>query len=40
MAAIDRYMTEVGGQYSPGAYCIPYAQVVATDESNPEDIRI
>lgn len=40
MAAIERYMTEVGGQYSPGTYCIPYAQVVATDESNPEDIRV
>ena len=40
MAAIERYMTEVGSQYSPGTYCIPYAQVVATDESNPEDIRV
>lgn len=39
-AAIDRYMTEVGAQYSAGTYCIPYAVVVATDDSNPEDIRV
>ena len=40
MAAIDRYMTEIGAQYSQGTYCIPYSMVVAMDDSKPEDIRV
>ena len=35
MAAIERYMTEVGGQYSPGTYCIPYAQAPIPNPQSP-----
>ena len=40
LTAIDNYMTEMGSQYAQGEYCIPYALIVATDESNPEDIKV
>lgn len=40
MAAIVRYMKEVGAQYSPGEHCIPYYLIVDADASNPDDIRI
>ncbi len=39
-AAIDRYMTEIGSDYTPGDCCIPYSLIVGTEEENPEDIRI
>ena len=40
MAAIGRYMKEIGTQYTHGDYCIPYCLIAGTDEENPEDIRI
>ena len=40
-SAIDRYMAEeIGSQYSPGEYSIPFSVVVATDESDPENILV
>ena len=38
--AIDNYMREIGKNYAPGMYCIPYATIVATDESDPSDIKV
>ncbi|MBQ9889201.1 MAG: hypothetical protein IJM41_08170 [Bacteroidales bacterium] len=38
--AIIRYMKGLGASYSPGEHCIPYCLVVASDESNPDDIRV
>ena len=40
MAAIGRYMTRIGSDYTPGDYCIPYCLIAGTEEENPEDIRI
>lgn len=40
IAAVCRYMTEIGAGYARGEYCIPYCLIVDTDESNPEDIQI
>ena len=40
MAAIGRYMTEIGSNYTPGEHCIPYCLIAGTEEDNPEDIRI
>ena len=40
MAAIGRYMTEVGSNYAAGEYCIPYSLIAGIEEENPEDIRI
>ena len=40
MAAIGRYMTEIGSQYAAGELCIPYCLIAGTDEENPEDIRV
>ncbi len=40
MAAIGRYMTEIGAGYTPGEYCIPYCLIAGTEEENPEDIRV
>ena len=40
MAAIGRYMTEIGADYTPGEHCIPYCLVAGTEEENPEDIRV
>ena len=40
MAAIGRYMTEIGADYTPGEYCIPYCLIAGTEEENPEDIRV
>ena len=40
MAAIGRYMTEIGSNYTPGDHCIPYCLIAGTEEENPEDIRI
>ena len=39
-AAIDRYMTEIGSDYTSGDYCIPYCLIAGTEEENPDDIRI
>ena len=39
--AIDDYLVnEIGKGYSQGDMCVPYAYVVSTDESNPEDILV
>lgn len=39
--AVDEYLVkEIGKAYSQGDVCIPYAYVIATDESNPEDILV
>ena len=35
MAAIGRYMTEIGADYTPGEHCIPYCLVAGTEEENP-----
>lgn len=40
MAAIGRYMTEVGSNYASGEYCIPYCLIAGIEEENPDDIRI
>ena len=40
VAAIGRYMTEVGSNYAAGEYCIPYCLIAGIEEENPEDIRI
>ena len=40
LAAIGRYMAEIGSNYAPGEFCIPYCLIAGTDEENPEDIRI
>ena len=40
MAAIGRYMTEIGSQYAAGELCIPYCLIAGTDEEDPEDIRV
>lgn len=40
LTAIDKYMTEVGTSYAPGAFCIPYSLIVASDDSNPEEILV
>ena len=40
LAAIGRYMTEIGSNYTPGDYCIPYCLIAGTEEENPDDIRI
>ena len=40
VAAIGRYMTEVGSNYAAGEYCIPYSLIAGIEEENPEDIRI
>ncbi len=40
IAAIGRYMTEIGSGYTPGDYCIPYCLIAGTEEDNLEDIRI
>ena len=38
---IDDYLVnEIGKNYSQGDVCIPYAYVVSTDESNPDDILV
>ena len=38
---IDDYLVnEIGKGYSQGDMCVPYAYVVSTDESNPEDILV
>ena len=33
MAAIGRYMTEIGAGYTPGEYCIPYCLIAGTEET-------
>lgn len=39
--AIDDYLVnEIGKNYSQGDMCVPYAYVVSTDESNPDDILV
>ena len=38
--AIDAYMREIGKNYTQAMYCIPYASIVATDESDPSDIKV
>jgi len=40
MAAIDRYMTEMGANYAPGEYCIPWSLIAAMEEENTEDIKV
>jgi len=41
IAAIQRYMAEeIGSNYAPGEFSIPFLQVVATDESNDQDIKV
>lgn len=38
--AIYGYMEGIGQEYAPARYCIPYASIVAKDESNPQDIKV
>lgn len=38
--AINRYMTELGAQYAEAEYTIPYALIVKTDDSDPDDIKV
>jgi hypothetical protein len=40
LTAVDKYMTEIGSYYAPGEYTIPYAQVVAVEEADPENILV
>lgn len=40
IAAIQRYMTEVGSHYAPGDHCIPYCLTVREETEDPDDIRI
>lgn len=40
MAAIDRFMTEMGANYAPGEYCIPWNLIAGMEEDNPEDIKV
>ena len=40
LAAIYRYMTGIGSNYTPGEYSIPYCLIAGTEEENPDDIRI
>lgn len=41
IAAIKYYLTtEIGSNYAPGEVCIPCGTVIATDQSNPDDILV
>ena len=40
LAAVYDYMRKIGQDYAPAEYCIPYATVVAKDDSNPADIEV
>ena len=41
LTTVDDYLVnEIGKNYAQGDVCIPYAYVVSTDESNPNDILV
>jgi len=41
LEAIEQYfVTQIGSQYSHGDFCIPCITIVATDESNTEDVKV
>lgn len=41
IAAIEQFVADsIGSLYSQGKYCIPYAIVLAVDDSNPQDILV
>ena len=40
LTAVYDYMRGIGQNYAPAQYCIPYASIVATDDSNPADIKV
>lgn len=41
LTAVEDYLvTEIGSHYTPGEVCIPYANIVATDDSNPEEMLV
>ncbi len=37
---IESYLTELGGDYAPGEFTIPYFSYTLVDDSNPDDIQV
>ena len=41
LAAVDKFLVEaMGSQYAPGSVCIPSAEIIGTNEENPDSVLV